>query len=406
MRERLRGARRWVVKIGSSLLTDGGRGLDRAIIGRWAADIGALAADGREVLVVSSGSIAEGVVRLGLPTRPTAVHELQAAAAVGQMGLVQAWETALEDEGLVAAQVLLTHDDVANRRRYLNARATLKGLIRHRVVPIVNENDTVTTDEIRLGDNDTLGAMVANLVDADVLVLLTDQAGLYDRDPRKHADAVLLERADAGDPVVRAAAGPSVGTLGRGGMTTKVLAAERAAQSGATTVIADGREPGVLARLREGEPLGTMLTSAQRPRDARKRWLANQLRSRGRLTLDAGACQVLTERGSSLLAVGVTGCEGDFHRGELVSLVDAAGAEVARGLANYGAAHVRRVAGQPSERLAELLGFAAEPELVHRDNLIVTGGTDRTGTADRSVLPRSSGSPEPAGRSVPGDAGV
>lgn len=372
MRERLRDARRWVVKVGSSLLTDEGRGLDHAIIARWAEDIALLVADGREVLVVSSGAIAEGIVRLGLPARPRAVHELQAAAAVGQMGLVGAWETALNRFGLRAALVLLTHDDVADRRRYLNARATLKGLLAHRVVPIVNENDTVITDEIRLGDNDTLGALVANLVDADVLVLLTDQAGLYDADPRTNPSARLLERADAGDPAVRAAAGPSGSTLGRGGMGTKVSAAERAARSGTTTVIADGREVRVLARLRAGEPLGTMLTSDRRPTDARKRWLADQLRVRGRLVLDDGACRVLRERGSSLLAVGVTGCEGDFHRGELVALTDAGGGEIGRGLVNYGAAQVRLVAGRPSDRFEALLGFAAEPELVHRDNLIVT----------------------------------
>ncbi len=373
MRERLRTARRWVVKVGSSLLTDDGRGLDAGIIGRWSQDIAGLAAAGCEVLVVSSGSIAEGVVRLGLKARPTAVHELQAAAAVGQMGLVRAWEAALQEHALLAAQVLLTHDDVADRRRYLNARATLKGLLAHRVVPIVNENDTVITDEIRLGDNDTLGALVANLVDADVLVLLTDQAGLYDVDPRGNPSARLLERADAGDPAVLAAAGPSASGLGRGGMSTKVSAAGRAARSGTTTVIADGREPRVLARLRAGETLGTMLTSAERPRDARKRWLADQLRARGSLSLDDGACRTLRERGSSLLAVGVTGCAGDFHRGELVTLLDPHGVELGRGLTNYGAAHVRLVAGQPSERFEALLGFTAEPELVHRDNLIVAG---------------------------------
>ena len=371
MRERLRTARRWVVKVGSSLLTADGRGLDHAIIAAWSEQIAALLADGREVVVVSSGSIAEGVARLGLSERPTRVHELQAAAAIGQSGLIRAWEDSFARFDRLTAQVLLTHEDVADRRRYLNARATLGTLLGRGVLPIVNENDTVITDEIRLGDNDTLGAMVANLVEADVLVLLTDQAGLFERDPRLDPDAKLLERANASDPAVRALAGPSGTALGSGGMGTKVLAAERAAESGATTVIADGREPDVLGRLAMGEALGTMLTSERRPTDARKRWLGGQLRVRGKLVLDAGACRVLRERGSSLLAVGVTGCEGDFTRGALVACVDADGAEVARGLVNYGAANVQRVLGQPSERFATILGFAAEPELVHRDNMIV-----------------------------------
>jgi len=371
MRERLVSARRWVVKVGSSLLTDEGRGLDHALIGEWAEQLSAFVDDDLDVILVSSGSIAEGIVRLGWRTRPVAVHELQAAAAVGQMGLVRAWETGFERRRRLAAQVLLTHEDLADRRRYLNARATLRALLSHRVVPIVNENDTVTTDEIKLGDNDTLAALVANLVDADVLVLLTDQAGLYDRDPRRDPGAVLLERANASDPAVQALAGPGGSGLGRGGMSTKVLAAGRAAQSGTTTVIAHGREPAVLTRLRAGERLGTMLTSEQRPRDARKRWLANQLRTRGTLVMDAGACRKLTETGSSLLAVGVLAVGGEFTRGALVSCVDEAGNELARGLTNYGAEDARRILGQPSDRFAALLGVAGEPELVHRDNLLI-----------------------------------
>jgi len=371
MRTRLATARRWVVKVGSSLLTDDGRGLDHAIIGRWAEQIAALVGAEREVVVVSSGSIAEGVVRLGLEARPSRVNELQAAAAVGQSGLIRAWEAGFERHARLTAQVLLTHDDLADRRRYLNARATLATLLARGVLPIVNENDTVTTAEIKLGDNDTLGALVANLVTADVLVLLTDQGGLFERDPRLDPGAKLLERANASDPAVRALAGPSGTALGSGGMGTKVLAAERAAESGTTTVIADGREPDVLGRLARGEMLGTMLTSERRPTDARKRWLGGQLRVRGQLALDAGACRVLRERGSSLLAVGVTGCEGEFGRGELVACVDERGEEIARGLVNYNSADVRRVLGQSSERFASLLGFIAEPELVHRDNLVV-----------------------------------
>lgn len=372
MRERLTRARRWVVKVGSSLLTDEGRGLDLDIIQAWTEDMASLLDAGIEIVLVSSGAIAEGVVRLGWQQRPEAVHELQAAAAVGQMGLIRAYETGFERFGRHTAQILLTHEDLSHRRRYLNARATLSSLLQNGVLPIVNENDTVTTEEIRLGDNDTLAALVANLISADLLILLTDQEGLFDRDPRRHPDAKLLERANASDPAILALAGPSVSGLGRGGMSTKILAGERAAQSGTTTIIADGRVPRVLARLRAGEALGTMLTSDQQPKDARKRWLSSQLRTRGRVTLDKGACQVLTTRGSSLLAVGVLRVSGDFHRGELVSCENESGVEIARGLVNYGAADCRRIAGKPSEQFLEALGFTAEPELIHRDNLVLT----------------------------------
>ena len=371
MRDRLRSARRWVVKVGSSLLTADGKGLDHAIIEQWTTQIAALLADNRQVVLVSSGSIAEGVARLKLTKRPTRVHELQAAAAVGQMGLIRAYESGFERYNRLTAQILLTHDDLADRRRYLNARATLSTLLAHGVLPIVNENDTVTTDEIRLGDNDTLGAQVANLIDADVLVLLTDQNGLFDKDPRSNADAQLLERANASDPAILALAGPPGNSIGSGGMRTKILAAERAAQNGTTTVIANGREPDVLLRLRDGEPLGTMLTSEQKPLDARKRWLADHLRAKGTLTLDEGACQVLKEKGSSLLAVGVRACSGEFSRGELVSCIDQAGREIARGLANYNASDTRKVLGQSSDQFVQLLGYSGEPELVHRDNMIV-----------------------------------
>lgn len=371
MRKRTRAARRWVVKVGSSLLTADGRGLDHTLIDQWTEQIAGLLDHGVEVVLVSSGAIAEGMARLGWVDKPTAVHELQAAAAVGQMGLIQAYESGFQRYGRHTAQILLTHEDMANRRRYLNARATLSSLIKHGVLPIINENDTVTTDEIRLGDNDTLAAQVSNLIEADMLVLLTDQAGLFDKDPRKHADARLLERANASNPAVLALAGPSGTTLGSGGMASKVQAAERAAQTGTTTVIASGREPQVLTRLHNGEPLGTMFTSDQQPRDARKSWLANQLRVQGQLMLDAGACQVLREQGSSLLAVGVTGCQGEFQRGELVACLTPDGHEMARGLVNYGAPEARKILGQSSERFVDLLGYAGEPELVHRDNLIV-----------------------------------
>ena len=371
MRERLKLARRWVVKVGSSLLTAEGRGLDHALISQWTTQIASLLEKKCEVVLVSSGSIAEGVARLKLKQRPTRVDQLQAAAAVGQMGLIRAYEAGFERFGVTAAQILLTHDDLADRRRYLNARATLSTLLSHGVLPIVNENDTVITDEIRLGDNDTLAAQVANLIDADVLVLLTDQQGLFDKDPRTNPDARLLERANASDENILALAGPPGTSMGSGGMRTKVLAAERAAQNGTTTVIAHGKEPNALLRLRAGETLGTMFTSEQKPLDARKRWLADHLRTQGTLTLDDGACHVLRTRGSSLLAVGVVQCDGNYSRGELVTCKDKQGKDIARGLSNYNADDTRKVLGRVSDNFTTLLGYSAEPELIHRDNMIV-----------------------------------
>jgi len=372
MRERLKTTNRWVVKVGSSLLTADGKGLDYAIIDQWTAQIAALMSDGKEVVLVSSGSIAEGVARLNWAKRPSRVNELQAAAAVGQMGLIRAYEAGFQRFDKLTAQILLTHDDLSDRRRYLNARGTLTTLLKHGVLPIVNENDTVITNEIKLGDNDTLGAQVANLIDAEVLILLTDQAGLFDKDPRHNADANLLERANASDPQVLALAGPAGSSLGSGGMRTKVLAADRAAQNGTTTIIADGREPDVLLRLHKGELLGTMLTSNQKLLDARKRWLADHLRAKGKLTIDSGARKVLLNNGSSLLAAGVTSVSGDFSRGELVSCTDETGQEIARGLINYNANDTRKIAGASSEKFEQILGYSSEPELIHRDNMIVS----------------------------------
>jgi len=371
VRKRLREARRWIIKVGSSILTDDGQGLNHDLINAWTADIAALLDDGYEVVLVSSGSIAEGLVRLGWPVKPTSVNELQAAAAVGQMGLVQAYESGFKTFNRTTAQVLLTHDDITDRRRYLNARAALTTLISHGVVPIVNENDTVTTAEIKLGDNDTLAAQVANLIDADVLVLLTDQDGLYNKDPRQHEDAVLLERADASDKAIQQLAGPSGTTIGSGGMRTKVLAADLAAKAGTTTVVASGRTDHIIRDLAQGLPLGTMFTSTQAPIDARKRWLANHVRGNGELILDAGACTALRDRGVSLLAAGVKACQGSFARGELVVCLAEDGTEIGRGLANYNADEVRQVLGLPSDRFVEVLGYAMEPELIHRDNLVV-----------------------------------
>ena len=364
-------ARRLVVKVGSSLVTNEGRGIDHGAVNRWAEQIAALRSAGKEIILVSSGAIAEGMQRLGWSERPAAIHELQAAAAVGQMGLVQAYETAFSRFDLHTAQVLLTHEDLADRRRYLNARSTLFTLIALGVIPIINENDTVTTDEIRLGDNDTLGALVTNLVEADALVLLTDQPGLYTSDPRKDATATLLTSARAGDPRLEEIAGGSGSALGRGGMLTKVLAAKRAARSGASTVIADGREEAVLVRLAAGEAIGTRLVAETMTLAARKQWLADHVRTAGRLTLDAGAARALTRDGKSLLPIGVVACEGSFERGEVVACFDSEGREIARGLINYSAAETRRILRKPSSEIASILGYVDDAELIHRNNLVI-----------------------------------
>lgn len=370
-RQQLARTRRWVIKIGSSLLTNDGRGLDREAIGAWVEQIAALRAGGVEVMLVSSGAVAAGISRLGWRERPHALHELQAAAAVGQMGLIQVYESHFQRFGLHTAQVLLTHDDLSHRKRYLNARSTLRTLLKLGVVPIVNENDTVAIDEIRLGDNDTLAALVANLVEADLLLILTDQEGLYEQDPRVNPAALLVSQRSAGDPELSVMAGESRGGLGRGGMSTKVRAARLAARSGTATLIVGGRAERLLERLRGGEAMGTLLVPDQEPVAARKRWLAGQLQVKGRLELDDGAVRVLRESGRSLLAVGVRGVTGSFSRGELVSCVDAQGLEVARGLVNYNAGEARSIMGQPSAKIEALLGYVDEPELIHRDNLVL-----------------------------------
>ena len=366
-------AKRIVVKIGSSLVTDDGRGLDHAAVARWAGEIAQLARGGRELVLVSSGAIAEGIQRLGWKSRPRAMHELQAAAAVGQMGLVQAYEAAFAKFGLHTAQVLLTHEDLADRRRYLNARSTLRTLIGLHVIPIINENDTVTTDEIRVGDNDTLGALVTNLIEADVLILLTDQPGLFDRDPRRYPDAKLVATARADDPALEAMAGGAGSTMGRGGMLTKVQAARRAARSGASTVIACGREPDVLTRLAAGEALGTQLVAERQMLAARKQWLADHVQLAGRIRLDDGAVRALLRDGKSLLPIGVTGVEGAFQRGEVVGCFAPDGREIARGLVNYDAGEALRIMRKPSSEIESVLGYVDEPELIHRDNLVLLG---------------------------------
>ena len=371
-RDIARDARRWVIKIGSALLTNDGAGLDRNAIDSWVEQIAQLLAAGNEVVLVSSGAIAEGIVRLGWKTRPDSIHELQAAAAVGQMGLIQAYESSFMRFDRHTAQILLDHDDMANRQRYLNARGALQTLIGLNVVPIVNENDTVVTDEIRFGDNDRLAALVANLIDADKLVILTDKDGLYDANPDTHPDAQLISEAMATDTKLDSLAGGSSGTLGRGGMVTKLQAARLAARSGCSTVIAGGRNHHILHQVAAGKTVGTLLSAGQKPLAARKQWLAGQLQVKGSLVLDAGAVKVLTDQGRSLLAVGVSAVKGKFTRGELVSCVDGNGIEIARGLVNYNSDEADRIKGQSTESISSILGYREDDELIHRDNLVVS----------------------------------
>ena len=365
-------ARRIVVKVGSSLVTDEGRGIDAAAVATWCRQMAQLAREGRELIMVSSGAIAEGMKRLGWHVRPKGIHELQAAAAVGQMGLAQIYETQLREQGVRSAQILLTHADLADRERYLNARTTLLTLLGLGVIPVINENDTVVNDEIKFGDNDTLGALVANLLDADALVILTDQPGLYSADPRRDPTATLVSEARAGAPELEAMAGGAGTSIGRGGMLTKILAAKRAARSGAHTVIAWGREPDVLLRVASGENVGTLLIASQQKRAARKQWISDHLQMKGAVVVDDGAQRKVREEGKSLLPIGVIEVLGDFHRGDVIAVRSAAGLEVARGLANYSSSEARLIARRASSEFEKLLGFTGEPEMIHRDNMVLS----------------------------------
>ena len=365
-------AKRIVVKVGSSLVTNEGRGLDAEAIGQWCEQLATLAKGGREVIMVSSGAIAEGMKRLGWAARPKAIHELQAAAAVGQMGLVQMYETKLRENGIRSAQVLLTHADLADRERYLNARSTLLTLLSLGVVPVINENDTVVNDEIKFGDNDTLGALVANLVEADALIILTDQKGLFTADPRKDVNAQFVSIGKAGDAALETMAGGVGSSIGSGGMITKILAAKRAAGSGASTVIAWGREPSVLLRLTQGEAIGTLLVAQTAKNQARKRWMADHLQMRGSVTVDAGAAAKVAGDGKSLLPIGMTTVQGDFSRGDVIGIKSRDGLEIARGLANYSSTEARLICRKASTEFEKLLGYTGEPEMVHRTNLVLT----------------------------------
>ena len=367
----LQRARRIVVKVGSTLVTNDGRGLDADAVGNWCRQMAVLAAQGRDVVMVSSGAIAEGMKRLGWATRPQEIHELQAAAAVGQMGLAHMYESKLREHGMGSAQVLLTHADLVDRERYLNARSTLRTLLAHRVIPVINENDTVVTDEIKFGDNDTLGALVANLIEADALVILTDQRGLFSSDPRKDPCAYLISEAQAGDPTLEAMAGGAGSSIGRGGMLTKVLAARRAARSGASTVIAWGREENVLTRLAQGEAIGTQLTAPTGRLTARRQWLVDHLHTAGEVIIDAGAVQKLVQDGKSLLPIGVLRVVGEFGRGAVITCVGPDGAAVARGLTNYTSMEARRIMRQASTKIEAILGYMEGPELIHRDNMVL-----------------------------------
>lgn len=365
-------AKRIVIKVGTALLTDNGRGLDEKAIANLAEELSAVQMLGREVVLVSSGSIAEGVRRLGWDRRPTEVGQLQAAAAVGQMGLAQAYETEFAKRGVKTAQILLTGADLADRTRYLNARSALLTLLSLGVVPVINENDTVVTDEIKVGDNDTLGSVVTNLIEADALVILTDQKGLFTADPRKNPDAVFVDRARAGDPALEKMAGGAASSFSKGGMITKVIAAKRAAQSGASTVIVYGREPRVLQRLAAGETIGTELVCYQPRILARKSWIADHLNIEGAVLLDAGAARAIVKGNTSLLPVGVKEVRGDFKRGDVIAVLSPERDELARGLAGYSSSDTVRIAGHHTEEIEGILGFIEQPELIHKDNLVIT----------------------------------
>ncbi|WP_432785476.1 Glutamate 5-kinase [Oligella sp. MSHR50489EDL] len=364
-------AKRVVIKIGSSLLTNNGKGIDSREIARWAQQIAYLHQTGQQVILVSSGAIAEGMARLGWAKRPKLVNQLQAAAAVGQIALAQAYETAFKEYGIQTAQVLLTHEDLADRHRYLNARSALNTLLELNVIPIINENDTVITKEIRLGDNDTLGALVANLLEAEAYVILTDQEGLYDSDPRKNKNAQFIHRAEAGDPSLEKMAGGAGTHVGTGGMLTKVLAAKRAARSGAHTIIANGHVENLLPRLSDGESIGTELLAKIPILSARKQWLAAHLHVNGYLVLDAGAINALTHLGKSLLPIGITEVRGDFERGDLVACIDKEGNEYARGLVSYSAEDARKIIGKSSSQIENILGAVTAIDMIHRDNMII-----------------------------------
>ena len=369
-RKKIGTSRRWVVKIGSALLTDNGCGLRHELLDFWVKQIAELSDKGIELVIVSSGAVAEGITRLGWKKRPTVVHELQAAAAVGQMGLIQAYETCFQRYGKKTAQILLTHDDISNRTRYLNARTSLNTLIKLGVIPVVNENDTVATDEIRFGDNDTLAGLVANLIDAELLVLLTDQKGLYTSDPRKNSNAELIEQARVNDPALQGYAGEG-GSLGRGGMRTKLKAATIAARSGTHTIIASGQEESILIKIAHGEFVGTLLTATEETVQARKLWLANQNYLRGSVSLDDGAVRALKENGKSLLPVGVKAVNGEFKRGEIIACLDKDGREIARGLTNYDSEQTKQIIGKSSQAVREIMGPIDEDELIHRDNMTI-----------------------------------
>lgn len=373
IRSELSSAQTIVVKVGSALVSDPKDGLAHELMAQWCLQITGLLTKGKRVLLVTSGAVAEGVSRLGLQQRPESVHELQAAAAVGQMGLVQAYEQAFAVHQRHTAMVLLTHDDLADRQRYLNARATLTTLLDFGVVPVINENDSVVTDEIRFGDNDLLAALVTNLLQAELLIVLTDTDGLFEEDPRVVADAPFVSFAAAGDPKLDPMVAGS-GRLGRGGMITKLKAARLAARSGANTVIANGRTVDVLQRIMDGQNLGTLLGADVSPLAARKRWIAGQLQAKGELELDAGAVEALIHKGVSLLPVGVVHVSGEFSRGELVRCLDSHGELVAQGLANYSSEETQKIIGGASIEISSRLGYSLEPELIHRDNLVVMKG--------------------------------
>ena len=363
-------AKKIIIKLGSSIITNDGKGIDEAFLSNFAADISLLAKK-MQVVIVSSGAIAAGLKKLGISRRPSELSELQAAAAVGQMDLIRSFEKEFSKVSMICAQVLLTHDDLSDRKRYLNARSTLNNLLEKNVIPIINENDTVSNEEIKFGDNDNLAALTANLLEADYLILLTDQDGLYSDDPRKNSNVTLLSRISVNDKKLDEVAKATTSSVGRGGMYTKILAARRASLSGTHTIIANGKNRKVFSNLLNDSVSGTFIQSEERQLDARKKWLAGQLKSKGTLIIDDGATNAIVNSGKSLLSVGITDVKGKFDRGDLVQCISSSGQEVAKGLINYSSSEVGKVLGQPSDKMESLLGYVNESSVIHRNNLVV-----------------------------------
>jgi len=365
--------KRWVIKIGSSLVTKSSTGLNIKNIKDWAGQINELIDQNINVIIVSSGAIAEGMNRLNLVKRPSSSSRLQALAATGQMGLIQAYEVAFKKYNILTAQMLLTHEDLSNRARYLNAKNTLNNLMQYNIIPIINENDTVSTDEIKFGDNDTLASLVANLSGAEKLIILTDQDGLYTNDPRKVKDSKLIKSISVLDKKLNKYAGPSNNILGRGGMITKISAAKKAAKSNTQTIIANGIKKNILINILNNQDyIGTTIYNKNLAINSKKQWIANSLKIKGKIIVDAGAKKVIKQSGKSLLPVGIKSISGEFKKGDLLAICSSNNIEIATGLTNYGSNELAKIIGMSTARIKKEFGIIDSEVVIHRDNMILS----------------------------------